>query len=109
MSQCALTAFSLSNGSAADGGDRSESIATLTGTGLIMAHTHQELWLDPNGKDIINTINRAELVGVFLWLEEIMKEELLSDCTFELLTDSQVTLQSIQKAIKQLATTWLNT
>ncbi len=74
-----------------------------------MAHTHQELRIDPNGKDTTNTINRAELVGVVSWLEEIMREELATGSTFKLLTDSQVTLQSIQKAIKQPATTWLNT
>ena len=87
----------------------SESIATLTGTGLIMAHTHQELRIDPNGKDTTNTINRAELVGVLLCLEDIMREELATGSTFKLLTDSQVTLQSIQKAIKRPATTWLST
>ena len=93
-----------------DEGGRSESIGTLTGTGpvrpgLIMARTHQEMRVDPNGKDTTNTINRAELVGVLSWLEEIMKEELATGSTFKLLTDSQVTLQSLQKAIKQPATT----
>ena len=93
--------FSYSDGSAkktgggqqTDEGGRSESIGTLTGTGLIMAHTHQELRIDPNGKDTTNTINRAELVGVVSWLEEIMREELATASTFKLLTDSQVTLQ----------------
>ena len=74
-----------------------------------MAHTRQELRIDPNGKDTTNTINRAGLVGEVSWLEEIMREELATGSTFKLLTDSQVTLQSIQKAIKQPATTWLNT
>ena len=68
---------------------------TLTGTGLIMAHTRQELRIDPNGKDTTNPINRAELVGVVSWLEEIMREELATGSTFKLLTDSRVTLQSI--------------
>ena len=109
--------FSYSDGSAkktgggqqTDEGGRSESIGTLTGTGLIMAHAHQELRIDPNGKDTTNTNNRAELVGVISWLEEIMREELATGGTFKLLTDSQVTLQSIQKAIKQPATTCLYT
>ena len=112
--------FSYSDGSAkktgggqqADGGLRSESIGTVTGTGytgVIMAHTHQDLRIDPSGKGATNTINRAELVGVLSWLEEIVKEELATGSTFQLLTDSQVTLQSIQKAIKQSAATWLNT
>ena len=36
-----------------------------------MAHTHQELRIDPNGKDTTNTNNRAELASVVLWLEEM--------------------------------------
>ena len=63
--------FSYSDGSAkktgggqqADGCGRFESDGTLTGTGLIMARTHQERRIDPNGKDTSKTINRAELVG----------------------------------------------
>ena len=83
-----------------DEGGRSESTGTLTGTRLIMAHTHQELRIDPNGKDITNTINRAELIGVLLWLVEVMRDGLATGRTVKLLKDSQVTLPSILKAIK---------
>ena len=60
-------------GQQTDEGGRSESIGTLTGTGLIMAQIHQQLRIESNGKDTTSTINRAELVGVLSWLEEIMR------------------------------------
>ena len=74
-----------------------------------MAETQRVIRIDPNGKDTTNTINRAELIGVHAWLEEIMAVESQAPSTFKLLTDSQVTLQSIQKAIRQPASTWLST
>ena len=109
--------FSYSDGSAqkVGGGERAnkrkstEAPGTLTGTGLIMAETQRVIRIDPNGKDTTNTINRAELIGVHAWLKEIMAVAPHVPSTFKLLTDSQVTLQSIQKAIRQPASTWLST
>ncbi len=89
--------------------DRSESPGTITGTGLVMAQSQCIVHIDPGGKYTTNTTVRAELVGVQAWLQEIMKDELEVDSTFRLLTDSQVTLYSIKKAINQLASSWLNT
>ena len=74
-----------------------------------MAHSQEVLRIDPRGKNTTNTINRAELVGVQAWLKQVSQLESPPATTFKLLTDSQVTLQSIQKAIKQPATTWLCT
>ena len=48
-------------------------------------------------------------MGVQAWLKRISKENSDPASTFKLLTDSHVTLQSVQKAIKQPATTWLCT
>ena len=48
-----------------------EVAGTLTGTGLVMAHSQGVLRIDPNGKTTTNTINRAELVGVQAWLKRI--------------------------------------
>ncbi len=89
--------------------DRSESSGTITGTGLVMAQSQRIVHIDPGGKDTTNKIVRAELVGVQAWLQEIMKDELEADSTFRLLTDSQVTLYSINKAITEPASSWLNT
>ena len=86
-----------------------EAAGTFTGTGLIMAHSQEVLRIDPRGKNTTNTINRAELVGVQAWLKQVSQLESPPATTFKLLTDSQVTLQSIQKAIKQPATAWLCT
>ena len=72
-----------------------------------MAHSQEVLRIDPRGKNTTNTISRAELVGVQAWLKHVSQLESPPATTFKLLTDSQVTLQSIQKAIKQPATTWL--
>ena len=80
--------------------DRAESIGTVTGTGLVMAQTQRLVHVDPNGKDTTNTIVRAELVGVQAWLREIMMDGMAVGSTFRLLTDSQVTLYSIKKAIQ---------
>ncbi len=88
--------------------DRSESPGTITGTGLVMAQSQRIAHIDPGGKDTTNTIVRAELVGVQARLQEIMKDELEADSTFRLLTDSQVPLYSIKKAITQPASSWLN-
>ena len=74
-----------------------------------MVHSQEVLRIDPRGKNTTNTINRAELVGVQAWLKQVSQLESPPATTFKLLTDSQVTLQSIQKAIKQPATTWLCT
>ena len=65
-----------------------------------------------NGIHATNTINRAELMGVQAWLKQVSQVESPPATTFrkvgsQLLTDSQVTLQSIQKAFKQPAATWL--
>ena len=67
------------------------------------------LKVDPRGKITTNTINRAELVRVQAWLKQVSQQESPPATTFKLLTDSQVEVQSIQKAIKQPATTWLCT
>ena len=48
-------------------------------------------------------------MGVQAWLKQFSQLESQHATTFKLLTDSQLTLQSIQKAIKQPATTWLCT
>ena len=48
-------------------------------------------------------------MGVQAWLKQVSQLESPPATTFNLLTDSQVTRQSIQKAIKQPATTWLCT
>ena len=72
-----------------------------------MAHSQEVLRTDPNGKTATDTINHAELVGVQAWLKRISKDNSDPVSTSKLLTDSQVTLQSIQKAITQPATTWL--
>ncbi len=109
--------YSYSDGSAVKKGselrkvskDRSESAGTITETGLVMAQSQRIVHIEPGGKDTTNTIVRAELVGVQAWLQEIMKGELEADSTFRLLTDSQVTLYSIKKAITQPASSWLNT
>ena len=84
-----------------------EAAGTFRGTGLFMAHSQEVLRIDPRGKNTTNTINWAELVGVQAWLKQVSQLESPPATTFKLLTDSQVTLQSIQKAIKQPATTWL--
>ena len=86
-----------------------EAAGTLTGTDLVMAHSQEVLRIDPNGKTTTNTITRAELAGVQAWLKRISEDDSVPASTFKLLTDSQVTLQSIQKAIRQPATTWLCT
>ena len=69
------------------------------------------LRIDPiaRGKTTPNTTNRAELVGVQAWLKQVSQLESPPATTLKRFTDSQVTLQSIQKAIKQPATTWLCT
>ena len=56
--------------------DRSDSIGTVTGTGLVMARTQRLVHVDPTGKGTTstNSIVRAELVGVQAWLREIMKD-----------------------------------
>ena len=107
--------FSYSNGSAkkVDGSPEGngpeqgrqdpQAAGTFTGTGLIMAHSKEALSIDPRGKNTTNTINRAELVGVQAWLKQVSQLESPPATTFKLLTDSQLTLQSIQKAIKQPA------
>ena len=69
----------------------------------------EEIRINPNGRNTTNTINRAELVGVHAWLKSINQDEALPGSIFKLLTDSQVTLQSIQKAIKLPTSTWLST
>ena len=97
------------DGGARDNQDALEVAGTYIGTGLVMAGTQQVLRIDQNGKDTTNTINRAELVGVQAWLKCISQDEHPPGSTFKLLTDSQVTLHSIQKAIKQPTSTWLNT
>ena len=74
-----------------------------------MAQTQRLVHVDPNGKDTAITIVRAELVGVQTWLREIMTDGMAIGSTIWLLTDSQVTLYSIKKAISQPAPTWLNT
>ena len=74
-----------------------------------MAHSQEVLRIDPRGMSTTITINRAALVGVQAWLKQVSQMESPPATTFKLLTDSQVTLQSIQKAIKQAATTWLCT
>ena len=84
-----------------------EAAGTSPDTGLIMAHNQEVLRIDPRGTNTTNTISRAELVGVQAWLKQIGQLESPPATIFKLLTDSQVTLQSIQKAIKQPATTWL--
>ena len=79
--------FSYSDGSAkktgggqqTDEGGGSESTGTLTGTGLILAHTHQELRINRNGKDTTNTIDRS--VYFYGWTGY------WKSCTFKLLTD----------------------
>ena len=48
-------------------------------------------------------------MGVQAWLKSISHNDPPPRSTFKLLTDSQVTLQSIQKAIKQPTSTWLST
>ena len=82
-----------------------EAAGTFTGAGLIMARSQEVLRIDPRGRSTTNTINRAELVGVQAWLKQVSQLESPPATSFKLLTDSQVTLQSIQKAIKQPATT----
>ena len=98
------TDFSYSDGSAkkVDGSPKGnqngqEVAGTYTGTGLVMADTQEVIRINPNGQNTTNTINRAELVGVQAWLKSINQDEALSGGTFKLLTDSQVTLQSIPK------------
>ena len=84
-----------------------EAAGTFTGTGLIAAHSQEVLSIDLRGKSNTNTINLAELVGVQAWLKQVSLLESPPATTSKLLTDSQVTLQSIQKAIRQPATAWL--
>ena len=86
-----------------------EAAGIFTGTGLIMAHSQEVLRIDPRGKNTTNTIYWTELVGVQAWLKQVSQLESPTATTFKLLTDSQVTLQSFQMAIKQPATTWLCT
>ena len=76
---------------------------------ICVAETQRLVHVDPNGKDSTNTIVEAELVGVQAWLQEIMKDGVADGSTFRLLTDSQVTLYFIKKAISQPAASWLNT
>ena len=76
-----------------------------------MAHNQDVLRIDPNCKNTINTINRAELVGVQAWLKQVSQLESPPATAFNMLIDSQATLQSIhwQKAIEQPASFWLFT
>ena len=97
------------DGGARDNQDGHEVAGTYIGTCLVMAGTQQVLWIDPNRKDTTTTINRAELVGVQTWLKCISQVEHPPSSFSKLLTDSQVTSQSIQKAIKQPTSTWFNT
>ncbi len=109
--------YSYSDGSAVKKGsesrkgskDRSESPGTITRTGLVMARSQRIGHIDPGGKDTTNTIVRAELVGMQAWLQETMKDEQEACSTFRLLTDSQITLYSIKKALTRPASSWLNT
>lgn len=81
-----------------------EAAGTLMGTSLVTAHSQDVLRIDQNGKDAADTIDRPELIGVQAWLKPISKDGSVAASTFKLLTDSQVILQSIQKAIRQPAT-----
>ena len=82
-----------------------EAAGTFTGTGLSLAHSQEVLRIDPRGENTTNTINRAELVGIPAWLKQVSQLESPPATSFKLLTDSQVTLQSIHKVLKQPATT----
>ena len=80
-----------------------EAADTFTSMGLVMAHSQDVLRSDPNGENTTNTINRAELVGVQAcrpWLKQVNQLESPLAITFKLLTVSQMTLQSNQKASK---------
>ena len=74
-----------------------EAAESFTGTGLLMVHIQNVLRVDPNGEPTTHTINWAQLMGVQAWLKQVRPLEFPPAATFKLLTNSQVTLQSIRR------------